>query len=91
MHCHHVERNIEPKTNMNIEAVIIEARKQLGGNMESSARLCLEDAIRHKDEGNWEMAASRALKSIAYSVGIMHPAYSKAWKMVRGESKVGTW
>jgi len=76
---------------MNLEAVIIEARNQLGGNMESSARLCLTDAIRHKDEGDWDMAASRALKSIAYSVGIMHPAYSKAWKMVHGETKVGTW
>jgi hypothetical protein len=74
---------------MDLEAVIIEARKQLGGNMESSARLCLADAIRHKDEGNWELSAVRALKSIAYSVGIMHPAYSKAWKMVRGETKVG--
>lgn len=76
---------------MNLEAVIVEARKQLGGSMESSARLCLADAICHKDKGDLEMAASRALKSIAYSVGIMHPAYSKAWKMVRGESKVGTW
>lgn len=76
---------------MNLESVIIEARKQLGGKMESSARLCLEDAIRHKDEGEWDLAASRALKSIAYSVGILHPAYTRAWKMVHGEIPVGTW
>lgn len=63
---------------MTVEKVIFEARKNLGGQMESSARLCLADAIALYDAGNYEAAKVRALKSLAYSVGIFHPAYRKA-------------
>lgn len=76
---------------MNLEPVIVAARKHLGGKMESSARLCLEDAIRHRDAGQWELAASRALKSLAYSVGIFAPAYATAWRQIHGDKPVGTW
>ena len=52
------------------------ARKHIGnGAMESSARLCLADAVALYDVGDYDAAHQRALKSIAYSVGIMHPDY----------------
>lgn len=78
---------------MNLNPVIEAARKHLGGKMESSARLCLQDAIRHRDadDPDWDMAASRALKSLAYSVGICSPIYAKAWRQIHGDKPVGTW
>lgn len=62
------------------------ARKHVsnGAPMESSARLCLADAIRHHDGGNCQRAYYYALKSLGYSIGIMHPDYAKAWAMVHG-------
>lgn len=63
---------------MRTELVIIEARKNLGGQMESSARLCLADAIELYDAGNEDAARVRALKSLSYSVGILSPVYQKA-------------
>ena len=66
---------------MNTDIVIRLARKHLGnGVMESSARLCLEDAICLYDGGNLYRAKERALKSLAYSVGILHPDYRRASK-----------
>jgi hypothetical protein len=46
--------------------------------MESSARLCLADAIELYDAGDFEAAKRRALKSLAYSIGICHPDYRRA-------------
>lgn len=43
---------------------------------ELSARLCLADAIKALDAGDYETAQRRALKSLAYTVGIMHPDYT---------------
>ena len=63
---------------MNASNAIREARKHLGGNMESSARLCLADAIALFDAGDFDTAKARALKSLAYSVGVFHPAYKAA-------------
>jgi hypothetical protein len=58
------------------------ARKHLGqGTMESSARLCLADAIKLYDNADYDTAHKRALKSLAYSVGIFHPDY----KLAKGE------
>lgn len=58
------------------------ARKHIGkGDMASSARLCLEDAIRLNDAGMLIAAELRALKSLGYSVGIFHPDYDKAKKI----------
>jgi hypothetical protein len=54
------------------------ARKHLGGMMESSARLCLADAIRLFDDGDLQYAKQRALKSLQYSVGMFHADYRKA-------------
>jgi hypothetical protein len=63
---------------MNYEKAIILARKNIGGVMESSARLCLEDAIRLRDEGKYDYAKQWAIRSLSYSVGIFHPDYKKA-------------
>jgi hypothetical protein len=64
---------------MQVSQVLILARKHLGGGtMESSARLCLSDAVALADDGKLEDAKVRALKSLAYSVGIIHPDYTKA-------------
>jgi len=64
---------------MNTSEIITLARKHLGtGVMDSSARLCLSDAVTAHDAGDYEHAKSRALKSIAYSVGIAHPDYIRA-------------
>ena len=64
---------------MNTDNVIRLARTHLGGDMESSARLCLEDAIRIVDEcGDMILAKHRALKSLAYSIGTSHPDYKAA-------------
>lgn len=55
------------------------AVKHLGsGSMESSARLCLADARALEAKGDLENARKRALKSLAYSVGMFHPDYCKA-------------
>lgn len=63
---------------MNLTSIIILARKHLGGEMESSARLCLTDALRLYETGKHVDAKARALKSLAYSVGILHADYRRA-------------
>jgi len=66
---------------MNTNQVIVLARKHLGkGEMESSARLCLSDAIGCVENGLLEHAKQRALKSLQYSVGIFHEDYRRAVK-----------
>lgn len=66
---------------MNTNQVIVLARKHLGtGVMDSSARLCLSDAITLVERGELEVAKSRALKSLQYSVGIFHKDYIRAAK-----------
>lgn len=63
---------------MNTHTVIALARQHLGGEMATSARLCLADAIRLNDDGDLDGAKARALKSLAYSVGISHRDYRRA-------------
>lgn len=46
------------------------------GEMVSSAKLCIADAIRCLRKGDVEASIIFSRKSIAYSVGISHPAYS---------------
>lgn len=62
-----------------LNEVLALARKNLGGEMESSARLCLQDAVRLQDDGNFEASRARALKSLVYSVGVFSPEYWKAF------------
>lgn len=63
---------------MDAQQIITLARKHLGGAMESSARLCLSDALTLVERGDFEYAKQRALKSLSYSVGILHPDYRRA-------------
>lgn len=63
---------------MSTDQVLILARKHLGGAMETSARLCLADAIELKNDGRLDEAKLRAVKSLAYSVGILSPVYQAA-------------
>lgn len=66
---------------MNLTAILEIARSHIGsGNMQSSAKTCLHDAVKlaTRDELT---AAKRALRSIAYSVGILHPDYKKAFEL----------
>lgn len=66
---------------MTTDQVMALARKHIGkGNMESSARLSLSDAIHLQERGMLDYARKRALDSLAYSVGVLHPDYIKASK-----------
>lgn len=63
---------------MNTDKILILARRHIGsGSMESSARLCLADAVALSDAGDHEAAARRALASLRYSVGIFHADYKR--------------
>ena len=65
---------------MNVEKVIILARKHVGNGavMDSSARFCLADAVVAFDRGDKEVAKMWAIKSLTYSVGVFHPDYKRA-------------
>jgi hypothetical protein len=66
---------------MNTIDIITLARKHIGkGDAEASARICLADAIACYSKGRLDDSKARALKSIAYSVGVFHPDYAKASK-----------
>jgi hypothetical protein len=52
------------------------AKSHIGkGDMVSSAQLCCDDAYALFMEQKFDQAKERALKSIAYSVGIFHEDY----------------
>lgn len=59
---------------MNASKIITLARKHVGNGavMESSARLCLGDALNYNDAGMFDLAKKRAIDSLRYSVGIFH-------------------
>jgi hypothetical protein len=69
---------------------LIIARKHVANPMpmQSSARLCLADAVRHADAGNLRQSELHALKSLAYSIGYFHADYVKAWRQVFGDAPV---
>lgn len=56
------------------------ARKHVGNGaeMESSARLCLSNAVEQFDLENYRCAWERAVDSLAYSVGVGHKDYQNA-------------
>jgi hypothetical protein len=68
---------------MNAQKAIILARKNIGNGaaMDSSARLCLADAVALYDAGNHAAAANRAIKALGYSVGVFHADYQRAVKV----------
>jgi len=49
-----------------------------GAPMQSSAVLCLSDARSCLSRGDFGSANSRALASLSYSVGCLHPAWREA-------------
>lgn len=59
------------------------ARKHIGNGaaMDSSARLCLADAVAAHDRGDLDRAADRAIASLRYSVGMFHGDFHKASKV----------
>jgi hypothetical protein len=61
---------------------IILARKHIGNGalMDSSARVCLNDALRAVEREDYRAAKMWALSSLAYSVGIFHADYQKVTK-----------
>lgn len=66
------------------EKAIILARKNLESVlgkksiiMESSARLCLSDAILLFEKGDYKSAKKRAADSLKYSVGVFHEDYKR--------------
>lgn len=71
---------------MNTSQILALARKNLGGDMESSARLCLADAVSLYDKGEYAYACNRALDSLSYSVGIFHSDYQKAHKSIKEQA-----
>lgn len=62
------------------EKAIRLARKHVGNGaaMESSARLCLSDALELMEKERYEYAYARAVRSLGYSVGIFHADYQAA-------------
>lgn len=64
---------------MNTAEVIDLARKHAknAAAMSSSARLCLEDAVLLQAQGKCVEARNRAVKSLQYSVGVLHPDYQR--------------
>lgn len=58
-------------------AVEVARKHQHLGGMSSSARLCVEDAEGTFDQGFFDTAHARALRSLSYSVGVFHAAYKE--------------
>ena len=65
---------------MSAKKTLVLARKHVanGAPMASSAALCIADAQTLLDAGFEKMAKNRALKALAYSVGIWHEDYMRA-------------
>lgn len=67
---------------MNTQQIIALARKHLmdcpADRMVSSAELCLSDALRLYELGDYTNAKARATKCLAYTVGVFHPSYRMA-------------
>ena len=61
-----------------IEVIALAKSHVARGVMDTSAELCLTDALCWEDAGRLDLARTRALKSLAYSVGILHPDYIRA-------------
>jgi len=53
---------------------LIGARRHVAG---TSATLALSDAETLHAAGDYRAAANRAMKSLAYSVGVFHPDYAR--------------
>jgi hypothetical protein len=65
---------------MTTDQILALARKHLSASpeRESSARFCLNDAVRAQERGDDRATRMWALKSLGYSIGVLHPDYAKA-------------
>ena len=65
---------------MHINEIIALAGKHIGTGaaMDSSARLCLADAVALRNANKFDDAKRRAIKSLGYSVGLFHADYQAA-------------
>ena len=65
---------------MTLQDLIETARQHVSARPanEPSARLCLRDAELVAARGDTRYARERALKSLSYSLGILHPVYRAA-------------
>jgi len=66
------------------------ARKHLPLDKTANARSCMADAMRLWEEGSAERARVCALRSLAYSVGILHADYTRAFNAsgINGEPRL---
>jgi hypothetical protein len=69
---------------VNVQDIITLARKHVSNFVptESSARICLADAVRLFDAEDYPAAERCAIRSLRYSVGIHHADYKRATKGV---------
>lgn len=71
------------KTRLTMDAALRLARKHVDkGDMSSSARLALRDAVTLAAKGDFTRAKERALKSLSYSVGMFHADYKRVQKLI---------
>ena len=64
---------------MNATAMIEMVQQHItGATMASSAAVCVADARACLSRGDEANARQRALKALAYCVGVLHPAYAAA-------------
>lgn len=70
-----------PTTPLTLDQIICLARKHVTDDdiaMRSSAVLCLSDAVLERCYEHYPEARRRAVKSLAYSVGMFHEDYKAA-------------
>ncbi len=65
------------KTRIDSDKVFRIARKHLSNN--SSARACMSDAMAALNREEIDLAVRWSLRSLAHSVGILHPDYKIAY------------
>lgn len=68
-----------------LEAIALAQEHQNEGQMISSARLCVNDAVSLYCKGEYSYAFWRAIKSLAYSVGIFGADYQRALALWEGQ------
>ena len=64
------------------KAIGLARRHRNEGTFSLSARLCLSDALDFFDNGDYPAATRRALKSLCFSVGILHADYLKVERYI---------
>jgi hypothetical protein len=74
---------------MTIFKILTIAKNHLGKGavMDSSARMTWLEAAKWYEAGNMYWAGKRAMKSLAYSIGIFHPEYAMANEMMEGYAR----